>query len=150
MLVVVNDDFGFAGGWSFCLNNVSCLIFGKDYYFQLDGYNGIMGIFSMSLIDFGIVCLVVLMVIGGCGISYIVEFNGNGEWIYISDGSGWRIVLVNDMFNDLGIISVEYVVNGGVVCQDDEDYLLLDCDWFISVDNDDVVVVCLYLINQEL
>ena len=150
MLVAANDDSGSAGGWSPRLNNVSCLIPGKDYYLQLDGYNGTTGIFSMSLTDPGIACPAAPTATGGCGTSYTAESNGNGEWIHISDGSGRRIASVNDMFNDLGTISVEYAVNGGAVRQDDEDYPLLNRDWLINVDNNDAAVVRLYLTNQEL
>ncbi|MEL6834256.1 MAG: M6 family metalloprotease domain-containing protein [Bacteroidota bacterium] len=150
MLVAANDDSGSAGGFSPRLINLSCLIPGKTYYVQIDGWNGASGTFSMSLSDPGINCTVAPTNTGGCGTTYNATSNGNGEWIHITDGSGNRIVSINDMFNNLGTISVDYNLHTGVIRQDEENYPVLDRDWQITVANNAAATVRLYLTEQEL
>ncbi len=150
MLVAANDDSGSAGGYSPRLIDLSCLIPGKTYYVQIDGWNGATGTFSMSLSDPGINCGVAPTGTGGCGTSYSATSNGNGEWIHITDGSGNRIMSINDMFNNLGTINVDYNIHTGVIRQDDENYPVLDRDWQITVSNNAAAIVRLYLTEQEL
>lgn len=149
MMVAANDDSGSAGGYSPRLANVGCLIPGKTYFVQIDGYNGTVGTFSMSLTDPAIACSVAPTSTGSCGTSYSATSNGYGEWIHINDGNGRRIASINDMFNDLGNISVEYAIHSGAVRKDGDNYPLLNRDWFITVANNDAATVRLYLTDQE-
>ena len=150
MLVAANDDNGSAGGYSPRLIDLACLIPGRTYFLQIDGWNGATGTFDMSLTDPGISCGVAPTATGGCGTSYSATSNGNGEWIHISDNNGQRIVSINDMFNNLGTINVDYNINAGAVRQDEENYPVLNRDWQINVTSDGPATVRFYLSEQEL
>lgn len=149
MLVAANDDSGSAGGFSPRIANLSCLIPGRTYFLQIDGWNGTVGTFSMSITDPGISCSVAPTSTGGCVTSFSATSNGNGTWIHISDGNGQRIASINDMFNDLGAINVNYSINTEGTRQDSDNYPLLNRDWFITVVNDNPATIRLYLTNQE-
>ncbi len=149
MMVAANDDSGSAGGYSPRIANVSCLIPGATYFVQIDGWNGRTGTFSMSITDPGISCTTAPTGTGGCGTSYSATSSGHGEWLHISDGGGQRIVSINDMFNNLGGISVDYAIHTGTSRKDGDNYPLLDRDWYITVANDNPATVRLYLTDQE-
>ncbi|WP_367388973.1 M6 family metalloprotease domain-containing protein [Lewinella sp. LCG006] len=149
MMVAANDDSGSAGGYSPRITNQSCLIPGKSYYIQIDGWSGTLGNFSFSITDAGIICDAAPTSGGGCGTTFTATSAGNGQWIHITDGSGNRIASVNDQFNNLGNISVEFNINSGSVRKDAEDFPLLDRDWLINVSTNNAATVRLYLTEQE-
>lgn len=149
MMVAANDDSGSAGGYSPRISNQSCLIPGKTYYIQIDGWNGTVGNFNLQISDPGVFCDAAPLNTGGCGSTFSTTSTGNGEWIHIMDANGDRIASVNDEFNQLGEITVEYHLNTGQVRKDDDDYPLLDRDWFINVANNNAATVRLYLTDQE-
>lgn len=149
MMVAANDDSGSAGGYSPRITNQSCLIPGKTYYVQIDGWNGTVGNFSFSITDAGIICDAAPTSGGGCGTAFTATSFGSGEWIHITDGSGNRIASINDQFNSLGNISVKYNINDGATRKDGEDFPLLDRDWQIDVTNNNSATVRLYLTDQE-
>lgn len=149
MLVAANDDSGSAGGYSPRIADVSCLIPGRTYFVQIDGWSGETGTFSFSITDPDIPCPTAPTGSGGCGTSYSATSNGHGEWIHISDGSGQRIVSINDMFNNLGGISVDYAIHNGANRKDGDNYPLLNRDWYVTVANDNAATIRLYLTDQE-
>lgn len=149
MMVAANDDSGTAGGYSPRITNQSCLIPGKTYFLQIDGWNGTVGNFSFSITDAGIICDAAPTSGGGCGTAFTATSNGNGEWIHITDGNGNRIASVNDQFNSLGSISVKYNINNGEVRKDGDNFPLLDRDWQITVATNNAATVRLYLTDQE-
>ncbi|MGH1435814.1 MAG: M6 family metalloprotease domain-containing protein [Lewinella sp.] len=150
MMVAANDDSGSAGGYSPLIENQSCLIPGKTYFLQIDGWSGTTGNFSFTISDPGISCDSAPINSGDCGNVYTASSDGNGEWIHIVDGSGNRIASINDEFNNLGDISLEYNINTGAIRKDGDNYPILDRDWFIDVENNNAATVRLYLTEQEL
>lgn len=149
MMVAANDDSGSAGGYSPRITNQSCLIPGKTYYIQIDGWSGTLGNFSFSITDPGITCDAAPTSGGGCGITFTANSSGNGEWIHITDGNGNRIASINDDFNNLGAISLEYNIHTGADRTDNDNFPLLDRDWRITVANNNAATVRLYLTAQE-
>lgn len=150
LLVAANDDSGSAGGYSPKLDNVTCLVAGKTYYLQIDGYNGTANYYNFMITDPQLACNSAATAGAGCGNSFTANSIAAGEWIHLYNGNGQIIASVNDKFNNLGQISTSFNINNGATRVDDNNYPLLDRDWSIQVSNNAAACVRLYLTDAEL
>jgi len=95
-LVAANDDSGSGAGYSPRIADVTCLVPGKTYFVQIDGWQSTQGNFTFLITDPGISCPVAPTATAGCGNIYTRMSTGNGEWLHLADGNGQRIASVND------------------------------------------------------
>ena len=149
LLVAANDDSGSGGGYSPRIQNLRCLVPGKVYFAQVDGYNGRTANFTFDITDPGLSCNVAPLNTSGCQTTSTAESEGNGTWLHLQDQNGNRIASVNDQFNNLGQISISYSINDGEMRTDNDGFPLMDRDWQIDVENNNAASVRLYLTDAE-
>jgi immune inhibitor A len=149
LMIAANDDSSSAGGFSPHLNNVTCLVPGKTYFLQIDGYQSTQGPFSFVITDPAISCSIAPENTGTCANSYTATSAGKGEWLHLKDNSGNLIASVNDRFNNLGELTAVYDIHQGVVRMDANNHPLLKRDIFISPATNAAAAVRLYLTAAE-
>ena len=148
-LVAANDDGG--PGYAPELTGISCLIPGKTYFIQLDGYSaGVSGAFSMTLSDAGLSCTTAPTTTAGCATTAQETSEGWGEWIHLKDANGEVVASVNDRLNDLGTITTSYQLNAsGTSRQHTTGEAFMDRDWGIEVATQGAASLRLYFTPAE-
>lgn len=133
ILVAANDDIPGSSRGEAMLNSIRCLVPGKTYYLQVDGFNGESGPFELLLEDAGLAC--------GPGEGYMdctdasntPIASGANIWRHAFDG-GRLIASIADGGNPMGAIRVQYQVNNGDVRLDGAGAPYLDRNWAISTE----------------
>ncbi|MEL7159188.1 MAG: M6 family metalloprotease domain-containing protein [Bacteroidota bacterium] len=149
LLVAANDDSGTGGGFSPRIADLRCLVPGKVYYVQVDGYDGATHNFTFNITDPGLTCGVAPTANANCtGVEARTSL-GTGTWRHFTDAAGNCIASVNDRFNDLGELDLSYSVTSEEMRLDEVGYPLLNRDWFISAANNGGANVRLYLTDAE-
>ncbi len=147
--------------------SIECLIPGKTYFIQVDGFEGDMGDFTISIEKDNSFPCTVFNYNGAadldCGAITIdgPVSTGTGEWMHFfyappppATPSISIIASLNDKGNVLGNVSLDMMINGSTdgVRQQSNGTHYLDRNWSISVDNQPTSDICirLYFTDDEL
>lgn len=148
ILVAANDDAGGSGLGEAALE-AGCLIPGKTYYLQVDGYAGATGTFELLLEDAGLNCLTAGDNPECMSLNYPSEVTGHQGWRHFFDDNLGLIASIAEMGNELGSVDISYQTNDGDIRMDGTGQPYLDRNWAISVEHPPASPVRLRLYFSE-
>ncbi|MCB0571014.1 MAG: T9SS type A sorting domain-containing protein [Phaeodactylibacter sp.] len=133
ILAAANDDSSDNGIGEAALS-LSCLIPGKAYYIQVDGYAGAAGAFSLTVEDAGLSCLIAGSSPECTSQGSASEASGHQGWRHIYGQELGLVASIAEMGNPLGAIEAAYQTNEGGIRTDGAGQPYLDRNWAISAE----------------
>jgi len=132
ILVAANDDAAGSSRGEAALEEITCLIPGKTYYLQADGYNGESGAFELLIEDLGLSCGLADGMADCQNAANTLLFPGGKIWRHAFGANGGLIASIADAGNSLGDLNIQYQAHAGLIRTDGAGQPYLDRNWSIA------------------